>query len=193
MVTFDEDASEDDQELTSQGEELLSHWQEHFREGQSPIEALVTVLSNRTRRREELFSRIGQTVLGYKLERILGAGGSGVTYSARKENTEQAAVKLVVLAGGSSEARFERECLLLQGFSHPAIVGYKASAIIEPSVGALAMDLVEGADLEQILQDIESNKLRLDIASAMIGDSNPQTKNSSSGATFERSILTMRS
>ncbi len=191
MVTVDEDASEDDQELTSQGEELLARWQERFSEGEAPMAALASVLSNRTRRREELFSRIGQTVLGYKLVRILGAGGSGVTYSARTENNEQAAVKLVVLAGGSSEARFERECQLLQGFSHSAIVGYKASAIIEPGVGALAMDLVEGADLEQILRDIESNKLRLDIASAMIGDSNPQTKNSRPGPTFERRILSM--
>ena len=90
MVTVDEDASEDDHELTSQGEELLARWQERFSEGESPMAALASVLSNRSRRREELFSRIGQTVLGYRLERILGAGGSGVTYSARTKSNKQA-------------------------------------------------------------------------------------------------------
>ena len=143
-------------ESTGDGDALLAQWQERLGGGEDPMAALAGLLSGRVRRRAELFSRVGQQVLGYRLEQILGAGGSGVTYAARAAGGEQAAVKLVVLGAGSAEARFEREGQLLQVFRHSAIVGYRAHAMIEPGVGALVMDLVDGSDLEQVLLEVDA-------------------------------------
>ena len=145
-------------ESTGTGEELLEQWQERLGGGEDPMEALASLLSGRATRRAALFSRVGYEVLGYRLERILGAGGAGVTYAARAADGRHAAVKLVVLAGGSSEARFAREARLLEALDHPAIVGYRAHAVVEPGVGALVMDLVDGGDLEQIVLELEAGR-----------------------------------
>ena len=56
------------------GDELLDQWQERLSGGEDPVGALADVLAGRGRKRSELFSRVGTAVLGYRLERILGAG-----------------------------------------------------------------------------------------------------------------------
>ncbi|MGC6487108.1 MAG: protein kinase domain-containing protein [Planctomycetota bacterium] len=134
-------------------DELLEQLEDRIGSGEDPVGALAAVLSGRARRRSELFSWTGQLVLGYRLEQILGAGGTGVTYRATCAERGPVAIKLVVLSGGSSEERFHRECALLEGFAHDAIVSYRGHAVVEEGVGALVMELIEGVDLEQVLAE----------------------------------------
>ena len=135
---------------------MLDEWQERLLRGEQPIEALAAVLSGNSRRRQGLFGRAGEEVLGYRLDYILGAGGSGVTYAATSVSGERVAVKLVLLHGSSSRVRFETECAIIEGFAHKSIVGYRAHGVLEPAVGALAMALVVGVDLEEILLEVDN-------------------------------------
>ena len=171
------------------GDELLDQWQERLSGGEDPVGALADVLAGRGRKRSELFSRVGAAVFGYRLERILGAGGAGVTYAAVGSGGERVAIKLVVIAGGSSGARFERECQLLDDFSHPSIVAYRAHGVIEPGVGALVMELVDGADLEQVLQEVDSGHAYHAAAEALLEGLKGDPESVRSSPIFQRRVL----
>ena len=157
-MTDSDEAPQDDPASTSGDDELLAQLEARLREGQDPLGALASVLTSRAERRRALFSWTGEVVMGYRLERILGAGGTGVTYAGVHPERGDAAVKLVVLSGGSSEARFARECSLLESFSHDAIVSYRSHQIIDVGVGALVMDRIEGVDFEQVLLEVEGDR-----------------------------------
>ena len=158
MVSADGSGPADPGASSSGDDELLEEFEERLVIGEDPVGALAAVLSGRARRRTELFAWTGRSVMGFRLERILGAGGTGVTYAAASAEQGRAAVKLVVLSGGSSEARFERECELLESFSHPSIVSYRGHAVVEPGIGALIMERVDAVDFEQVLVELDAGR-----------------------------------
>ena len=133
-------------------EELLRDLEQRLEGNAPPMQALADLLAGRAERRMGLFARTGTKVLGFELQRILGAGGMGVTYVGRSADGGEAAVKLVADVTGIVRERFEQECRLLRSLEHPAIVRYRASTVLEDDCGALAMDLVRGRDLDSLLR-----------------------------------------
>jgi hypothetical protein len=110
----------------------------------------------------------------FVLERRVGAGGMGEVYRARDEHTgAPVALKLMRNAGVELEvARFEREAKVLEGLSHPHVVGFVAHGE-DPTHGVfLAMEWLEGEDLDarlsrQPLTAFESVELARGVALAL--------------------------
>jgi Tol biopolymer transport system component len=115
---------------------------------------------------------IGETVGGYRIEGVLGAGGMGQVYRARDSRLGRS-VALKVLpddaaADPERRARFMREAQVLAALNHPhigAIHGVEDSG----GVHALVLELVEGPTLADILRAPtgEGRRLPLDDAIAI--------------------------
>lgn len=133
--------------------ELLRAWEDRIDAAGDPLTALADLLGDRPATRQGLFQRTGEVLLGCRLQGILGAGGMGVTYAGLREDGRRVAVKLVAGVAGEHRGRFELECRLLQELDHPAIVRYLGHAVLADGTGALAMEHVDGVDLEQLLAD----------------------------------------
>jgi tRNA A-37 threonylcarbamoyl transferase component Bud32 len=132
-------------------EDLLQQWEQRIESAGDPIGALAALLGDRRILREELFGKVGTTVLGCRLDRILGAGGMGVTYSGVDAEGQSVAVKLVPGVDGSTRERFEQECRVLRTLDHAAIVRYRAHCVLPDRTGVLVMDRIDGTDLEGLL------------------------------------------
>lgn len=66
---------------------------------------------------------VGAEFDGYRLERLLGAGGSGRVFLARRTATgERVALKLLLSAENESFERFDREQSILESLAHPGLV-----------------------------------------------------------------------
>ena len=94
--------------------------------------------------------RLGQYELGEKL----GEGGMGVVYRARHALMKRpVAIKLLppCQAGQDAIARFEREVQLTSQLSHPNTVVIYDYGRTPDGVFYYAMELIEGASLEQII------------------------------------------
>ncbi len=145
------DAQPGEPDPTTQ-QELLRQWEERIEEADGdPMAALAELLGARQAARNRLFGMAGETVLGCRLDAILGAGGMGVTYDGVDANGARVAVKLVPAVAESARPRFVQECRLLRELDHPAIVRYRAHDILPDGTGVLVMDLVRGSDLERLL------------------------------------------
>jgi CHASE2 domain-containing sensor protein/predicted Ser/Thr protein kinase len=97
----------------------------------------------------------GETIGDYRIEELLGKGGMGVVYRATQLSLDrQVALKLIVpeLAEDSEfRARFQREAMLAASIDHPNVVPvYEAGE--HGGLLFLAMRLVDGVDLRQLLQ-----------------------------------------
>ena len=111
--------------------ELLRAWEQRIDEAAGDaMAALAELLGERQEARNRLFRLGGTTVLGCRLESILGAGGMGVTYDGIAQDGARVAVKLVAGVGHGPHDRFEQECRVLQGFAHEAIVRYRDHGIL---------------------------------------------------------------
>lgn len=96
----------------------------------------------------------GQTLLHYRIVDKLGEGGMGVVWRA-VDTTLDREVAIKVLPTGMSDqpdrlARFEREAKLLASLNHPNIAGIHGIHQVD-GTPFLAMELVEGEDLQQRL------------------------------------------
>jgi len=94
--------------------------------------------------------RLGQYELGEKL----GEGGMGVVYRARHALMKRpVAIKLLpsAQAGQDAIARFEREVQLTSQLSHPNTVVIYDYGRTPDGIFYYAMELIEGASLEQIV------------------------------------------
>ncbi len=92
---------------------------------------------------------------GYRLERVVGRGGMGVVYRARQLSLERP-VALKLISPACSEdpefrERFERESRLAAAVDHPSVVPVFAAGQ-DQGLLFIAMRLVEGADLERLVQ-----------------------------------------
>jgi serine/threonine-protein kinase len=94
-------------------------------------------------------------VPGYHVERVLGQGGMGVVYLARREDDgSPAAVKMIrpaVQEAGPVVARFLREADILRGLRHPHIVAFREAG---ESGGLLyfVMEYVPGKSAAELVQ-----------------------------------------
>jgi serine/threonine-protein kinase len=98
-------------------------------------------------------ARLGRVLKDrWKLERLMGVGGSAAVYQARHRNGQRVAVK-VLHANLSDEAelrqRFVREGYIANKVGHPAAVTVMDDDIDEEGSVFLVMDLLEGENVEQ--------------------------------------------
>ena len=93
-------------------------------------------------------------VWGYDIVKEVGRGGMGVVYHARRKHDGlDVAVKTISAAPGVSHKqleRFVREAEILEKLRHPNIVGFHEAKRFGDVIH-LAMELVNGTDLEKVL------------------------------------------
>ncbi len=99
---------------------------------------------------------VGATLDGYVLEAKIGSGATGVVYRARRGREERpVAIKVLNENLGqisSLRRRFEREARALSRLTHPRIV-HISDFGITPEATFIAMEVLEGDTLEEILAD----------------------------------------
>jgi serine/threonine-protein kinase len=97
----------------------------------------------------------GTRIAGYRIERLLGEGGTGAVYLAIDENLDRpVALKLLPPEFSRDErfrSRFLREARLAAHLEHPGIVPIYAAGEADGQL-YLAMRHVRGADLRRILE-----------------------------------------
>jgi len=97
------------------------------------------------------------TFASYRVERLVGRGGMGAVYrAARLDDGAPVALKLVIGAHAADRrflARFEREGRLASALEHPHLVRVYEAGTWE-DVPFLAMEYVEGVDLEGVLASV---------------------------------------
>ncbi|MBI4954640.1 MAG: protein kinase [Myxococcales bacterium] len=99
----------------------------------------------------------------FVVERRAGAGGMGVVFRAFDRNTGEAvALKTLHPGPGELAERFLREAQLLAELPHPAIVRYVAHGATGHGEAFLAMEWLEGEDLDARLA-----RLPLDLAASL--------------------------
>jgi tetratricopeptide (TPR) repeat protein/predicted Ser/Thr protein kinase len=104
--------------------------------------------------RAENEARIGRRVGPYRLQGLLGHGGMGAVYLARRDDGEfdrEVALKLI-RSGVEDEAtrrRFERERRILSRLEHPAIARLYDGGVDEDGAPWFAMERIEGENLTQ--------------------------------------------
>ena len=105
----------------------------------------------------------GRYIDGYLLEERLGAGGMGDVFLARrKEDGVQVALKVLtsLIDDETTRRRFDREGQVLTNLDHPTIVGLVGRGFDkETRRPYLAMELVPGRDLKQIVDEREGHRL----------------------------------
>jgi hypothetical protein len=88
----------------------------------------------------------------FEIDRLAGRGGMGVVYRALdRETGAPVALKLLLDDGTATGERFLREGRVLASLSHPNIVAYVAHGRSAAGTYYLAMEWLEGHDLEQHL------------------------------------------
>ncbi|TAJ11617.1 MAG: serine/threonine protein kinase, partial [Planctomycetota bacterium] len=159
-------ASDDERALA----ELIEAWESG---GESAVEVLLAarerelpglrarfaalratgLLDEPERRIDSFPERLGE----FRLLARLGGGGMGVVYRARQESLgRDVALKLVrpdELYFPGARERFEREVRITAALSHPGIVPVYAHGD-EQGIPFFAMELVDGASLEDVLQSL---------------------------------------
>src|SRR5690349_12316596 len=96
----------------------------------------------------------GYVVAGrFAIEELAGSGGMGLVYKARdQEAGTSVALKVLDRATADGRARFERESSILSRLDHPNIVRYVAHGEAPQGGIYLAMEWLDGEDLEQRLR-----------------------------------------
>ncbi len=89
----------------------------------------------------------------FRLEEPIGRGGMAQVYRAVDLHTgRRIAVKILFAPGPATLLRFAREASLLAQLDHPAIVRFLAEGITPGGQPYIAMDWIEGQDLERRLR-----------------------------------------
>ena len=156
-------------DLTPQEQELFAS----LVEGRSP-EAIGELLGKSPRTVRRLLASVRQKIearlltddkeggapalLGYEdivLEELLGAGGMGKVFRARLKNSGKLVAVKALLKSRQTDRRavlrFVQEARLLSRLHHPHIVGVRGLGRFPGGGYFLALDLVEGVDLEKRL------------------------------------------
>ncbi|MEN1729414.1 MAG: serine/threonine-protein kinase, partial [Pseudomonadota bacterium] len=97
-------------------------------------------------------TRIGQRVDRFELTELLGAGGMGEVYGARRisgDYEQTVAVKLLATPLGDFVARFERERQLLAQLEHPNITRLLDGGTTDEGIPYLVMELVDGLPIDR--------------------------------------------
>jgi serine/threonine protein kinase len=101
----------------------------------------------------------------YKVVKELGRGAMGIVYRAEDEVLQRVvAIKMIALTGNSQErdtheARFRQEARAAGGLAHPSIITiYDVGR--EGDVAFIAMELIEGRELRELIQSGELSPSR---------------------------------
>jgi serine/threonine-protein kinase len=101
-------------------------------------------------------ARIGTTIRDkYRLDRVLGMGGMAIVYAATHRNQKQLVVKMLrpeLSAQPDIRKRFLREGYVANTVKHPGAMAVLDDDIAEDGSAFLVMDLLEGHDLEHLLE-----------------------------------------
>ena len=100
----------------------------------------------------------GQRLGSYHLGNLIGRGGMGEVYHATGAAGETAAVKLLHADAAASPdqlARFERETRSAARIHNPHVVKVLAVGRTDGNVPYLAMELLDGQDLAQLLRELQ--------------------------------------
>ncbi len=97
---------------------------------------------------------IGRRIGPYELERLLGRGGTGAVYLARRVDgqfDQQVAIKLIdmPLVGSLFGERFRQERQILAGLSHPYIARLLDGGVSEDGELYLAMEYADGLPIQR--------------------------------------------
>src|SRR5688500_17247610 len=97
--------------------------------------------------------RIGTRVGAYRLERVIGRGGMGVVFAARRVRTQRAlAVKLLRSRTELARARFLREARILGEIDHPNVVEVIDVGEEKDGTIYLGLELLAGEPLSSYLK-----------------------------------------
>src|SRR5215218_3750515 len=97
----------------------------------------------------------GTVVAGYRVEALIGHGGTGVVHRARDGAGRRVALKVLAPELAHDErfrARFLRETTAIRGVSHPHVVRVLGSGEADGLL-YLAMELIDGPDLRELLRE----------------------------------------
>jgi len=115
-------------------------------------------------------ARLGTTLRGkYKLEEVLGVGGSAVVYRAQHRNRAAFALKMLLPELAEDEeirTRFLREGYVANSVKHPGVVQIVDDDVSEDGAAFLVMELLVGLSADELLR--RRGQLPPDIA-LMIG------------------------
>ena len=144
------DACGDDAELRREVESLIKFSNETT--GSLGPEAIAAAAQHLAP--ERVGALVGRRIGGYDVSALLGAGGMGEVYRARELRLgRDVALKILSpsLSGSAGDVRrFEEEARSASVLNHPNIVTIYAVGEAE-SVGYIAMELVEGRTLRQVI------------------------------------------
>lgn len=109
--------------------------------------------------------RIGQLVAGdqYRVVRRIGSGGFGVVYEvATTVGDLRRALKVLhphLLENSDVKARFVNEARAMEQVNHPSIARCYAAGKLDDGALYLLFELIDGAELSQILSDADNGRL----------------------------------
>jgi non-specific serine/threonine protein kinase/serine/threonine-protein kinase len=110
---------------------------------------------------------VGQRLGPYQVEELLGRGGMGAVYRARRSTPErEVALKVVRLESGGpdSERRFAAECQILARLEHPWIASLFDAGTTPEGRAYFVMELVRGQALDEMCRRTRpSLRERLDL------------------------------
>ncbi len=98
---------------------------------------------------------LGRYLKEYRLEALLGTGATGCVYQATHKNGQKCALKLFfgeLAADKNIATRFRREAEAASKIKHPNVVTLLDFGTTSAGLVYLAMELVEGRTLKQILE-----------------------------------------
>ena len=116
--------------------------------------------------------RLGQRVAGYRLVRVLGAGGMGVVYLATRDRGAAVAIKILAATATSTHAlaRFRDEQEILAELEHPHIVRLLGAGHVEDGSPYLLMEYVDGLPItDHVSQFVTPLRGRLALTRAICG------------------------
>lgn len=101
-------------------------------------------------------ARVGQLLRGkWRLDRLLGIGGTSRVYAATHRNGRRGAVKLLnpdLRYLLEVRERFFRECLVASRIRHPSVVGVLDDDVTEDGTPFLVMELLQGESVGSVLR-----------------------------------------
>ncbi len=107
---------------------------------------------------------VGRTVRGkWRLDALLGVGGSAAVYSATHRNGKRGALKILrrdLAHDPELRGRFLREGYVANLVGHPGVVAMLDDDIDDDGAPFLVMELLEGSTLERIIRKRKSMPLR---------------------------------
>ena len=162
-----------DESLRGELLELLNAQEESENFIETPALAPIADLVEETKD----FSRVGQIIGAYKIEKEIGRGGMGAVYLANRADSEfekKVAVKLIKRGLDTDEIikRFRYERQILATLEHPFITRLIDGGATDDGLPFLMMDYVEGSPLNQYCSENQLSiigrlKLFLQICSAV--------------------------